>query len=175
MEHSLRQAAILCVFVRLLNNTPGPLLVLMAKLHESLRGCKFNLMVLSKWRFQGSTAVSQLRLRFADGPGQGSPLGHCPAVTAGPSWQRGWHMTHIQWQKVVRWSAVSWIETKHKLSKKSRTVCHFVSCDAFQKVCTLANLYQRRLLQWLQQSESGTQFCGSLRAFKEGANWLSYI
>lgn len=59
--------------------------ILVAKVHESLRGSKFNLMVLSKWCFQGSTAVSQLGLRFADGPGQGSPLGHCPAVTAGPS------------------------------------------------------------------------------------------
>lgn len=122
----------------LLNKTPDLLLHLWQKcMNHCMAESYFNLMVLSKWRFKGSTAVSQLGLRFANGPGQGSPLGHCPAVTAGSLWQRGWHMTHIQWQKVVRWSAVSWIETKHKLSKKSETLCHFVLCDSFQKFCML--------------------------------------
>lgn len=59
--------------------------VLLAKLHESPPGCKFNLMASSKWRLQGSSVVSQLGLRLADGPAkvhlwvtvQLSLRGHC--------------------------------------------------------------------------------------------------
>lgn len=81
--------------------------VLSAKLHESPPGCEFNLTASSKWRLQGSTVVSQLGPRLADGPAKVHLRVTVQLSLRGPLWWGGWHMTHIQWQKVVRWSAVS--------------------------------------------------------------------